>query len=95
MRMGLPVQGIVAMYRTMISIAELDNSMILDQSKHMEARGKSPGESKEGSIPPSGGPVTVSRQSERMAVQIRKRDASSKFNYKPLLPDGSGDFAWD
>lgn len=73
------------MDRTMISTFAIYNQLHMSPSKHMEARGKSPGESKEGSIPSSGGPVTVSRQSERMAVKIRKRDASF-FNFKQPLP---------
>lgn len=78
------------MGRTLISTYRLGIELGMEQSRHMEARGKSPGESKEGSIPSSGGPVTVSRQSERMAVQIRKRDASSKFKHETLLPSGAG-----
>lgn len=74
----------------MIPNFELDNLHIKAQSRHMEARGITPGESKEGSIPSSGGPVTVSRQSARMAVQIRKRDASSIFSSKALIHNGSG-----
>lgn len=78
------------MDRTLIPNFDLDNLRIKAQSTHMEARGLTPGESKEGSIPSSGGPVTVSRQSARMAVQIRKRDASSIFIYKALIHKGLG-----